>query len=93
MNQHNLEDMISRFEEKITYIVEGKIYQGLKPLLPLTMSNDNNTKTRDFDVDNIKFITSENKKRVVKLGKIMPSFNKNLNEFSNISDDLFCDMV
>ena len=89
MNQHKLEDMISRFEEKITYIVEGKFYQDLKPLLPLSMSNDNNTKTRDFDVDNTRFITSEHKKKVIKLGKILPSIDKDLNEL----DDLFCDMV
>jgi|688.fasta_scaffold2180832_2 hypothetical protein len=93
MNQYNLEAMISRFEEKITYIVEEKIYKDLKPLLPLSMSNDNNTKTRDFDVDNTTFITSENKKKVRKLGKIMPSIDKNLNELSNDYDAVFCDMV
>ena len=94
MNQNNLEDIISRFEDKITYIVEGKIYQNLKPLLPLAISNDNNTKTRDFDVDNTRFVTSKNKKNTIKLGKIVPSIDKNLDESSsNHSNKLFCDMV
>lgn len=94
MNQNNLEDIISRFEDKITYIVEGKIYQNLKPLLPLAMSNDNNTKTRDFDVDNTIFVTSKDKKKVIKLGKIVPSTDKKLDESSsNYTNKLFCDMV
>ena len=104
MEHSNFEIIISHFEEKITSIVEKKMpyYKyNSNPLLPLAISNDNNLKSRDFDVDATTFVTKNKEKnkdnQIRKLTKISPYIEKDLKKISKYSDnldlDLYCDMV
>ncbi len=104
MEHSNFEIIISQFEEKITSTVEKKIpyYKyNSNPLLPLAISNDNNLKSRDFDVDATTFVTKnkeKNKDKTIRnLAKISPYIEKDLKKISEYSEDLdlnlYCDMV
>ena len=104
MEYSNFEIIISQFEEKITSIVEKKIpyYKyNSNTILPLAISNDNNLKSRDFDVDATTFVTKNKEKnkdnQIRKLTKISPYIEKDLKKLSKYSDnldlDLYCDMV
>ena len=106
MEHSNFEIIISKFEEKITSIVEKKIpyykYNSNSnpiPLLPLAISNDNNLKSRDFDVDAVTFVTKnkikKNNNQIRKLSKITPYIEKDLKKIAEYSEDmdLYCDMV
>lgn len=100
MEYSNFETIISQFEEKITSIVEKKMpyykYHS-NPLLPLAISNDNNLKSRDFDVDTTTFVTKNKEKnkdnQIRKLAKISPYIEKDLKKIEDYSEDLYCDMV
>lgn len=93
---NNVDVMISKFEKKITNIVERKIIysDSNRLLLPLSISNDNNQKCRDIDV-NVAFVTSPNNgKKTGKISKIMPMVNKDYDkEFNKLENNLICDMV
>jgi len=100
MQHSNFKIIISQFEEKITSIVEKKMpyYKyNSNPLLPLAISNDNNLKSRDFDVDATTFITKNKEKnkdnQIRKLTKITPYIEKDLKKLAEYSEDLYCDMV
>ena len=96
MEQTNFEIIISQFEEKITSIVEKKILYykyNSNPLLPLSISNDNNLKSKDFDVDAITFVTKNKEKNNKKIAKITPYIEKDFNKLVDCSVDLICDMV
>jgi hypothetical protein len=100
MEHSNFEIIISQFEKKITSIVEKKMpyYKyNSNPLLPLAISNDNNLKSRDFDVDAITFVTKNKEKNnhnpIRKLAKISPYIEKDLKKIEDYSEDLYCDMV
>jgi len=102
MEHSNFEIIISQFEEKITSIVEKKIpyYKyNSNTILPLAISNDNNIKSRDFDVDAITFVTKNKEKNkdkpIIKLAKISPYIEKDLKKLTEYSEnlDLYCDMV
>ena len=104
MEYSNFEIIISQFEEKITSIVEKKIQYykyNSNTILPLAISNDNNLKSRDFDVDATTFVTKnkeKNKDKTIRnLAKISPYIEKDLKKLSKYSDnlelDLYCDMV
>jgi|LakMenE18May11ns_1017448.scaffolds.fasta_scaffold9761901_2 hypothetical protein len=100
MEHSNFEIIISHFEEKITSIVEKKMLYykyNSNPLLPLAISNDNNIKSRDFDVDATTFVTKNKEKnkdnQIRKLAKISPYIEKDLKKIEDYSDDLYCDMV
>jgi hypothetical protein len=100
MEHSNFENIISHFEEKITSIVEKKMpyYKyNSNPLLPLAISNDNNLKSRDFDVDATTFVTKNKEKnkdnQIRKLAKISPYIEKDLKKIEDYSEDLYCDMV
>ena len=100
MEHSNFEIIISHFEEKITSIVEKKMpyYKyNSNPLLPLAISNDNNLKSRDFDVDTTTFVTKNKEKnkdnQIRKLAKISPYIEKDLKKIEDYSEDLYCDMV
>lgn len=90
---NHVDVIISQFEKKITNIVEGKIIyrDSNRLLLPLSISNDNNKKCRDIDV-NIAFITSKHKeKKMGKISKIIPVNDKEFDK--NFDNNLICDMV
>jgi hypothetical protein len=100
MEHSNFKIIISQFEEKITSIVEKKMpyYKyNSNPLLPLAISNDNNLKSRDFDVDATTFITKNKEKnkdnQIRKLTKITPYIEKDFKKLTEYSEDLYCDMV
>jgi len=100
MEHSNFKIIISHFEEKITSIVEKKMpyYKyNSNTLLPLAISNDNNLKSRDFDVDATTFVTKNKEKnkdnQIIKLAKISPYIEKDLKKIEDYSDDLYCDMV
>ena len=96
MEHSNFEIIISQFEEKITSIIEEKMpyYKyNSNPLLPLAISNDNNLKSRDFDVDAITFVTKNKDNQIRKLAKITPYIQKDLKKIEEYSEDLYCDMV
>jgi hypothetical protein len=99
-------NLILQFERNITYAVEEKLLSGSKMVLPYFVSNDNNLKCRDFDV-NIgfnSFTKSKPSKSSIKLAKITPvqsqsyfkgpeKDEKDENGEKEKKDDLFCDMV
>jgi hypothetical protein len=102
MEHSNFEIIISQFEKKITSIVEKKMpyYKyNSNPLLPLAISNDNNLKSRDFDIDTVNFVTKNKEKnkdnQIRKLAKISPYIEKDLKKIEDYSEnlDLYCDMV
>lgn len=102
--EHPNFEIISQFEKKITSIVEKKIpyYKyNSNPLLPFAISNDNNLKSRDFDVDATTFVTKNKEKnkekKIRKFAKITPYIEKDSKKKSELLDnlelDLYCDMV
>jgi len=100
MEHSNFEIIISQYEEKNTSTIEENVsyYKyNSNTILPLTISNDNNLKCRDFDVDMTTFVTKKKDKPIRKVAKIVPYIEKdfkNLSKYSyNLDFDLYCDMV